>query len=134
MSTPVQEHKLDLRLRRLYGITLARYKEMLALNRGRCWICNRPPKQRRLNVDHDHKTEAVRGLLCFQCNRRLVGRRRDPELFEKAAYYLRLGIDFRASDAMTQVSEYARSAAGDSGQLKSSAVVPRRSYVQPNVR
>ena len=38
---------------------------------NRCAICGNPPKTLSLNVDHDHKTGGVRGLLCIPCNRRL---------------------------------------------------------------
>ena len=44
---------------------------MLAAQGGGCGICGAPPKTRRLHVDHDHKTMAVRGLLCNRCNRNL---------------------------------------------------------------
>lgn len=44
---------------------------MLAEQAGGCAICGAEPKTRRLHVDHDHKTGAVRGLLCYRCNRAL---------------------------------------------------------------
>lgn len=51
---------------------MAQYDKMLAAQGGKCAICKRPPKSRRLAVDHDHKTGKVRGLLCFRCNYRVV--------------------------------------------------------------
>ena len=36
-----------------------------------CAICGAEPKTRRLHIDHDHSLMRVRGLLCFQCNRKL---------------------------------------------------------------
>jgi len=43
---------------------------------GRCAICKRHETEfaKRLHVDHNHKTGRVRGLLCFRCNKFLVGR------------------------------------------------------------
>ena len=45
------------------------YERLLAAQGGGCAICGSTPKTRRLHVDRDHKTGAVRGLLCFRCNR-----------------------------------------------------------------
>ncbi|MEI8051963.1 MAG: endonuclease domain-containing protein [Actinomycetes bacterium] len=53
------------------GVTPAIYEVMLDDQDGGCAICGRPPKTRRLDVDHDHKTGKVRGLLCHRCNRQL---------------------------------------------------------------
>src|SRR5438552_2808983 len=36
-----------------------------------CELCGNPPKSRGLSEDHDHKTGAHRGWLCFRCNRAL---------------------------------------------------------------
>lgn len=43
---------------------------------GSCAICKRHELTftKRLAVDHNHKTSRVRGLLCFRCNKFLVGR------------------------------------------------------------
>jgi hypothetical protein len=68
---------------------LTEYEARLAAQGGVCAICGRPPKTRRLDVDHEHKTGAVRGLLCHRCNRNLptwVTR----EWLEAAAEYLSL--------------------------------------------
>ena len=59
-------------LRRKYGLTPQQYARMLKLQGGRCKLCHREPKTRRLDVDHDHQTKRVRGLLCFRCNHRWV--------------------------------------------------------------
>ncbi len=53
---------------RRYGITLTQYGQLLEFQGGRCAICERPPGQLHLSVDHDHETGAVRGLLCQRCN------------------------------------------------------------------
>lgn len=55
--------------RELLGVTDEQYERLLAAQGGGCAICGNPPKTRRLHVDHDHKTGAVRGLLCYRCNR-----------------------------------------------------------------
>src|SRR5438552_1390720 len=51
------------------------YERRLKEQGGGCAICSRPPKRnKRLCVDHNHRTGLVRGLLCSVCNGRLLGR------------------------------------------------------------
>lgn len=50
-----------------------------------CVICG---SEEKLVVDHDHKTGAIRGMLCNHCNRGLGHFRDDPELLEFARIYL----------------------------------------------
>lgn len=65
---PTAEQKRNWQLRNRYGITTDQYDDMLAAQGGTCAICGRPPKNRRLYVDHDHDNGRVRGLLCASCN------------------------------------------------------------------
>ena len=55
-----------------YGITLATYDMLLALQDGLCAICKKSGAGRNnttyLYVDHDHVTGIIRGLLCHPCN------------------------------------------------------------------
>ena len=53
-----------------YGITLDQYNEMFKAQEGKCAICQRHQNEltRTLCVDHDHKTNKVRALLCLTCN------------------------------------------------------------------
>jgi len=59
-----------------------------------CDICGRPEtaqhagKVRRLAVDHDHVTGALRGVLCGRCNTGLGMFRDDTALIEAAAEYI----------------------------------------------
>lgn len=79
-----------------YGLTEKEYKDMVKACGNTCMICGKPPVNRALNIDHNHKygfkKEAVRGLLCWTCNRFLIGKMGDREdsveLFRKAADYL----------------------------------------------
>jgi hypothetical protein len=52
-------------LKRKYGLTLADFDALLASQGGGCSVCGRTDAD---NVDHDHATGRVRGILCFNCN------------------------------------------------------------------
>lgn len=52
-------------LKSRYGLTVEEYEDMLLKCEGKCEICR---QEKPLNVDHCHKTETVRGLLCTPCN------------------------------------------------------------------
>lgn len=76
------------RLKEAYGITLEDYDRMLKDQSGVCKICAKTPGKRALCVDHDHKTGAVRGLLCDQCNFALGHFNDNPVLLKNAIKYL----------------------------------------------
>lgn len=78
--TPKQRAARAYRLRTRYGITVAEYEEIKALQGGKCAICKRATgASKALAVDHDHSMEwngratreSVRGLLCGRENNRL---------------------------------------------------------------
>ena len=58
---------------------------MLAEQDGLCAICREAPAE---HVDHDHETERVRGLLCFNCNGALGQFRDRRDLMLRAIAYL----------------------------------------------
>ena len=58
-------------LKRLYGITLNEYNQMLANQNHKCITCGTTEpggKHGKFMVDHSHITGKVRGLLCKRCN------------------------------------------------------------------
>lgn len=72
------------------GVTLEDYYRMLAAQGGGCAICQRPPSERRrLDVDHDHRSGKVRGLLCHRCNRALASWITDEWLRAAIVYIVR---------------------------------------------
>lgn len=78
-------------LRRAYGITLARYEEMLVSQNGKCAVCgtNDPGRGHpSFCVDHNHATGVVRGLLCHRCNAAIGLLGDDPQTILMAAKYL----------------------------------------------
>lgn len=74
---------------RKYGITNEDYEELLLWQGGRCGICLNKPRTKRLAVDHDHKTGAIRGLLCQRCNKNLLGGAHDSvQILKRAVAYM----------------------------------------------
>lgn len=76
-------------LKKTYGITVNQYEAMYKRQNGICAICQGLNIDgRRLCVDHDHKTNKVRGLLCKRCNSMLGHATDSIEILHRAADYL----------------------------------------------
>lgn len=81
---------VNCRLKRSYGIDLREYRAMLVEQNGSCAICAGPPvRAKAYDVDHDHVTGDVRGLLCNSCNQMLGHARDRIETLLAGAEYLR---------------------------------------------
>ncbi len=74
-----------------YRITLEQYDVLLKEQNNLCAICKKHsddcPKQI-LYVDHCHKSKAVRGLLCMNCNTAIGHLKDDILILESAIQYL----------------------------------------------
>lgn len=72
---------------------------------GVCRICDsRPQKPKRLVLDHDHSTGAIRGFICGQCNTALGMAGDSPERLRQLANYLeqhnyRISNDYQVRSA-----------------------------------
>lgn len=88
-------------LRIKYGITLEQYEELLAKQGNACAICQKPADYFKTNlaVDHDHMTGEIRGLLCYPCNHKLVGRWREGTILRRIADYVDQGTGWKVPDA-----------------------------------
>jgi hypothetical protein len=84
-------------LQRRYVISGEEYTAMLERQAGLCAICGMSADKEvwgadkrggGLEVDHDHRSGAVRELLCNPCNRSLGGFQDSPELLRSAIEYL----------------------------------------------
>ena len=66
------------------------FEELLEFQNGGCAICNKPidSLRRRMNIDHCHDTNVVRGLLCSGCNTGLGHLGDNIEGLLKAVAYL----------------------------------------------
>lgn len=92
--TRAQEQARRTKLKQRFGITIEQYYELLERQNNVCAVCRRDADSFKtaLAVDHDHHSGVIRGLLCIDCNRRVIGRRRAPEgiaLFQNASDYLK---------------------------------------------
>ena len=56
-----------------YGISLATKRAIFIAQGKKCGICgsNKPGSKNGWHMDHNHKLETPRGVLCFQCNSKL---------------------------------------------------------------
>lgn len=67
-----REHALKMgrerNLKRFYGLTMEQFNQILKSQKGKCLICKLKITAKTPHVDHCHKTGAVRGILCNNCN------------------------------------------------------------------
>jgi len=82
-----EKNKDHARARR-YGLTFSEYQAMLEKQGGVCAICGESKWKRCANIDHDHITGKVRGLLCGDCNRAIGLIRDNPKTALEMARYL----------------------------------------------
>jgi hypothetical protein len=80
---------------RRYGISREQYEQMRIQQSFKCAICGMSEEEHKVSrwgvlcLDHDHKTGAVRALLCALCNKGLGSFKDNHNLLEKASNYLR---------------------------------------------
>ncbi|MFE6222927.1 endonuclease VII domain-containing protein [Streptomyces sp. NPDC057854] len=80
------------RVQRVYGLKAGEYAQLYRFQGGRCALCRRSTgASKKLAVDHNHATGAVRGLCCSICNKWILGHARDRiSFFERCIGYLRM--------------------------------------------
>ena len=80
--------------KRRFGITPEKYAELFKSQNGTCAICTNPEtatrlgKVKALSVDHCHKSGAIRGLLCSDCNTGIGKLKDDVKILQSAIQYL----------------------------------------------
>lgn len=88
-NSMTKQEKQSTRVNSKYGLTPQEYLDMHRLQEGKCAICNEKPKTvRGLHVDHCHKTNRVRGLLCHGCNTGIGALKESQKIFMNAIKYL----------------------------------------------
>lgn len=76
---------LKRQLKYKYDITKEEYEDLKIAQNNTCAICF---KNKKLNIDHDHETGKVRGLLCWNCNVAIGHLGDSIEILQSAANYL----------------------------------------------
>lgn len=79
------------RRQKMYGITRENFNDMMHDQNYKCAICGdiRIGKENSLCVDHCHKTNNIRGLLCNHCNTALGKFEDNVEILQNAINYLK---------------------------------------------
>lgn len=72
-----------------YGLTVELYEEMLREQNGKCRTCSTIITTKNRAIDHCHSTNAVRGILCRDCNIALGLVKDNPSTLAKMIDYLR---------------------------------------------
>jgi len=77
-------------LKRYYGLESKQYDDLFLKQNGSCAICGTHQKDIKmaLNVDHNHNTGEVRGLLCHSCNRGIGLLKDSKDILKNAIGYL----------------------------------------------
>jgi hypothetical protein len=77
-------------LKRFYGITVEEYDLLFNKQEGKCLICDKHQSEfkRAFDVDHNHKTGIIRGLLCGGCNLLIGNAKEDVNILAQAINYL----------------------------------------------
>jgi hypothetical protein len=68
-----------------YGIDTHEVEDLVKGQKGLCAICRSKPADQ---VDHDHRTRFVRGVLCGGCNAGLGQFKEDADSIRRAIAYL----------------------------------------------
>ncbi len=90
------DRRKDRRLKKRYQLSLDEYYLLLKTQLGFCAICKihisdhqkRKGSKKQFAVDHCHKSNKIRGLLCYRCNMGLGYFQDNPELTQSATTYL----------------------------------------------
>jgi len=80
----------DSYMKRVYGISLNEYNEMIEVQQNKCFVCRNSPGVKSLAVDHCHTSGKVRKLLCHKCNTALGNVDEDITILKKLIDYLEL--------------------------------------------
>jgi hypothetical protein len=69
-------------------------EELVTKYGNKCALCDKPGSafSKKLSVDHSHISGKIRGLLCYRCNKFLVGRQTIESSEKVFAYLLKYDV------------------------------------------
>ena len=71
------------------GFTPEEFNSKLEEQGNKCGICGTDdPGKANWHADHNHNTFQKRGILCRKCNTAIAYLQEDPEIMQKAIYYI----------------------------------------------
>ena len=74
---------------KIYGLTVAQFDALMTAQNSACAGCGAQLfEDKKTNIDHDHTTGKVRGLLCVRCNLALGLVKDDVEVLLRLGMYL----------------------------------------------
>jgi hypothetical protein len=85
---PTYEQYWKYYLKRNYDMSPDSYKQLLTQQNNKCAICKKLINKKS-TIDHDHSTNRVRGVLCYNCNILLGAGKDSIEILENAIRYLK---------------------------------------------
>jgi hypothetical protein len=94
-NRPVISRIIRKRLLKKYGLTLESFDVILRAQGYQCAICRSSDPKNKFNVfvvDHDHKTNQVRGLLCTHCNAVLGMLEKNLNMIPRVKMYLEYNL------------------------------------------
>ena len=79
---------LEVKARR-YNTKFEDFIDLFSKCAGKCDICGEPLSQKNYSIDHNHKTNKVRGILCRNCNTALGLLKDSPSIIAESLKYLK---------------------------------------------
>lgn len=83
------------KLSKLYTVKQinAMRNDLIEKHGNQCAICEKPRSafKKNLAVDHDHKSGKIRGLLCYRCNKFILGRQTLETAKKMVEYLIKYG-------------------------------------------
>lgn len=75
-------------------LTLAERADFLGRQGGKCGLCKEPLCLEDAQLDHSHRTNALRGLVHVRCNQRLRAYRDSPKAIRAEMAWLKLALAY----------------------------------------